>query len=283
MLPSLYRFVFVLFPKNAFTRLMGKVADTPWPQPLLGWGIRAYAWWFAIDLAECAQPVGDFRRFNEFFARGLKPQARPVDASPQSVVSPVDGRVSMGGAITQGRLIQAKGMDYRLEELLGGDSSWREYEGGQFLTLYLSPRDYHRIHTPLACQVTRWGYVPGALWTVSPLGVRGVPGLFARNERLISFLRTTAGEMALVKVGATVVGRVKVVYGPAATRQHKPGRFEVLSRPYPLNKGEELGRFEIGSTVILLFKPGQAALNPLSPGTPVRMGQSIGRLLKEKP
>jgi phosphatidylserine decarboxylase len=273
----MYYFLFRWFPKRGFSRCMGWLADRAWPRPVMAAVIGLYRRVYRIDMADFATPPGGFRTFTAFFTRGLRPGARPVTTDAAAIVSPVDGAVVEAGAIREGRLLQAKGHAFSLEALLGGDANWRAYEGGSFITLYLSPRDYHRIHTPCAGSVTRFRHVPGDLWTVGPAGVNGVPGLFARNERLISFLDTALGEVAVVKVGATVVGRVKVVYHDITT--NRPGQgvtAETIAPPHALAAGAELGRFELGSTVILLLPPGTAALEPFASGDTVRMGQTIG-------
>jgi phosphatidylserine decarboxylase len=199
------------------------------------------------------------------------------------VVSPVDGKVSQYGRIENGNLIQAKGVLYTAEELLGGDKERaRRYDGGTFLTVYLSPTDYHRIHTPLAGTVTAYTYVPGTLFPVNPFGVRAVQGLFAKNERLITYFDTQAGEVALVKVGATIVGSVKVEYDEMAGTNIRGGRLEskTLANGPHYEKGDEVGRFEFGSTIILLFEPGRVELSSeLHPEAVVRLGQRIGRIL----
>ncbi len=275
----MYRFFFSLLPKSALSRLLGRAASRRWPRWLLRPAMALYRIGFWIDMGPFQVPPGGFATFNEFFARPLRPGARPIDPDDARVVSPVDGAVSQAGTIADGRLIQAKGRDYSLERLLGGDPAWREYEGGAFVTLYLSPRDYHRIHSPLAASVTRFCYEPGELWSVSGAAVRGVPNLFARNERLISFLATPAGEVALVAVGATVVGSIKVVYHPIVSNLRGAAPLaQTLAQPFPLQKGQELGRFEIGSTVILVFRPGRVELDRLLPGDKVKMGQGIGTL-----
>lgn len=279
----MYYLVFRLFPKKHFSRLMGKFASIKWPGWMLNPAIKMYIAAFRIDMTQFAEPEGGrYPNFNTFFTRAVKPGARPVDADPASLVSPVDGAVVEGGAIHQSRLLQAKGREFSLPQLLGGIPGWEAYNGGQFVTIYLSPRDYHRIHTPCQGKVVRFSYIPGDLWTVSPAGVNGVPDLFARNERLISFLQTDFGEVAVVKVGATVVGKIKVVYHdvtsnlPGARAMHQQ-----MTGPHSLDKGAELGRFELGSTVILLTRPGEATLKDWTPGEVLQMGQPIGRITKK--
>lgn len=275
--PMYYR-IFRWFPKSAFSRMMGLLASISWPGLVLRTVISVYVRVYRIDMSAFVVPDGGFRCFNEFFTRPLREGARPVDADDSAIVSPVDGTVVECGRVREGRLIQAKGRLFELRDLLADDPAWASYDGGLFLTLYLSPRDYHRIHTPYEGRVTRFRYVPGELWTVSPAGFHGVPGLFARNERLISFLETTLGELAVVKVGATVVGKIRVVYHDAESNlRGAQARAVTLPQPAHLAKGAELGRFELGSTVILLLPPGAAELLPLQPGDEVRMGETIAR------
>jgi phosphatidylserine decarboxylase len=268
-------------PRRALTRLAGWLAERRRPRWLLRAAIRLYIRAFGIDMSSFAGSPESFETFNAFFTRPLRPDRRETDPDPAAIVSPVDGRVSALGAIEQGRLIQAKGREYSLEAFLGGDSAWRDYLGGQFLTLYLAPPDYHRIHVPVSCAVTRFRYIPGEFWSVSEAGLASVPRLYERNERLVNFLRGDFGEMALVAVGAMIVGRIRVVYHQELVDRRQPmPRAETLASPYPLAKGAELGRFELGSSVVLLMPPGQAALERLPPGQPVRMGQAVARLLR---
>jgi phosphatidylserine decarboxylase len=258
--------------------LAGWLADRRWPRGLLAAFIRQYIRTFGIDMAQFAVPPEGFATFNAFFTRAVLPGARPLAPEADALLSPVDGRVIEAGQIERGRLVQAKGISYGLSDLLAGDAEWARYDGGSFATLYLHPRDYHRIHTPCAGAVTRFRYVPGDLWTVSPTGVSQVPGLFARNERWITFLRTAFGEVAVVKVGATIVGRIRVVYHSGVSHAWNAEPLaEALVAPMPLAAGAELGRFELGSTVILLTRPGEAELLPLQAGDAVKMGERIGR------
>ena len=280
----MHHLLFRWFPKRALTRLAGWLAERRRPRPLLRWAIRLYIRIFRIDMAPFAGGPDSFETFNAFFTRPLRPGRRPIDPDPAALVSPVDGHVSAAGMIEAGRLIQAKGRDYGLEALLGGEPAWRDYVGGQYVTLYLAPPDYHRIHAPAACAVTRYRYLPGEFWGVGASGLASVPRLYERNERLVSFLSGPFGELALVMVGAMIVGRIAVVYHRNIVNRRTPApRAERLAAPYPLEKGAELGRFELGSSVVLLTRPGEAALRALAPGDPVRMGQAIGRIAKPAP
>jgi len=268
-----------LLPKNALSRAAGALTRWRAPAPVRLAAMRAFARRYGIDLSECPD-LDVYRTFGEFFARPLRPGLRPVAPGETVVVSPVDAVVSETGVAAGGRLVQAKGIDYTVAALLGDDDVARALEGGAYATLYLSPKDYHRIHFPLGGKVTGWRYLPGRLWPVNPASVRTVPGLFAVNERLVTILDTPLGRCAVVAVGATVVGRVQAYYDPAVPRTNAPGgapRRRDYETPLPVEKGEELGAFEMGSTVILLFEAGRVRLDPrLVPGARVRVGEAIG-------
>jgi len=268
-----------MIPKNTISRMAGKFAYSPISRRVIPGYVRK----FNINVEEAEKPLHEYPNLVEFFTRRLKEGRRPLDGTAGTVVSPVDGKVSQGGRIENGNLIQAKGVFYTVAELLGGDKERAQrYEGGVFLTVYLSPTDYHRIHTPLAGKVTAYTYVPGTLFPVNPFGVRAVQGLFAKNERLVTYFDTEAGEVALVKVGATIVGSVKVEYDEKAGTNIRGGRLEArtLANGPSYAKGAEVGRFEFGSTIILLFEPGRVRLDErLHPETVVRMGERIGDVI----
>ncbi len=268
-----------LVPKNALSRVVGAATRVPLPGPVGRGVMTAFARRYDIDLAECGDLSG-FRTFGEFFARPLRDGLRPVAPGDDVVVSPVDAVVSETGLSTRGRLVQAKGIDYSLSALLGDEPAAGRLEGGAWATLYLSPRDYHRIHFPLGGEVVGWRYVPGRLWPVNPASVRTVPGLFTVNERLVTFLESPLGLVAVVAVGATVVGRVRATFDrgvPVTNLLDGTARGEDYVRPIPVTKGQELGAFEMGSTVILAFEPGKVAFRPeLAPGARVRVGEAIG-------
>ena len=264
-------------PKNALSRAAGALARWRAPAPVRLAAMRAFSRRYGVDLSECGG-LGSFATFGEFFARPLRPGLRPVAPGDEVIVSPVDAVVSAAGVAEAGRLLQAKGIDYRAGALLGDEALAGRLEGGAYATLYLSPRDYHRIHFPLGGRILGWRYLPGRLWPVNPASVRHVPGLFTVNERLVTVLETPLGRCAVVAVGATVVGRVHASYDPAVPPTNlRGGRPAGRDYPSPLAvaKGDELGAFEMGSTVILLLEPGRAALR-LTPGERVRVGQAIG-------
>ena len=268
-----------LVPKNALSRLAGALTRwrAPWPVRIAA--MKAFARRYGIDLSE-SPDLEVYRTFGEFFARPLHPGLRPVAPGETVLVSPVDAVVSETGLATEGRLVQAKGIDYTVAALVADDALAARLAGGAWATLYLSPKDYHRIHFPLGGKVLGWRYVPGALWPVNPASVRTVPGLFAANERLVTVMDTPLGRCAVVAVGATVVGRVRAYYDPSVPHTNVPGaapRRHDYGTPLPVEKGQELGAFEMGSTVILLFEPGKARLDPLIvPGARVRVGEPIG-------
>jgi phosphatidylserine decarboxylase len=267
-------------PRSALSRAVGAATRFPAPAPLRLAAMRAFAARYGIDLAECGE-LETFRTFGEFFARPLKHSGlRPIAPGDDVVVSPVDGVVSERGLSTSGRLVQAKEIHYTLAALLADEPLAARLEGGAWVTLYLSPRDYHRIHSPLGGRVVGYRYVPGVLWPVNPAAVRGVPGLFTANERLVTVLETPLGLCALVAVGATIVGRVRAFYDPAVPVTNLPRARPVrrdYQEPLPVEKGQELGAFEMGSTVILLFEPGKVALDPhVVAGARLRVGERLG-------
>lgn len=274
-----WTFIYIL-PKKALSRLIGKLARRAWSRKL----VPLYARLYRIDTEEAEKPIDAYGNLLAFFTRRLKCDARPMDGRPERLVSPVDGKVSACGPITGNCLLQAKGYVYTLEELLGDRERAVYFEGGSFVTLYLSPRDYHRIHVPISSYVEQLRYIPGYLYPVNDRAVRLIKRLFVRNERLITYLRTSYGTLALVKVGATNVGSIRVGYDE--TVQTNVRRARPFSRnyvpPIPVEKGKELGYFEFGSTVILLFPPGAATLLPnVKPGQRVRVGEGVAQMKSE--
>lgn len=238
---------------------------------------------YRVDLAEAAEPdPRAYPTFNAFFTRALAPGARPVVAGDGEVACPVDGAVSQAGTIAGERVFQAKGRHFGLVELLGGSARAAPFAGGAFATLYLAPHDYHRIHMPLAGRLVEMVHVPGRLFSVNPRTTRAVPGLFARNERVVAIFDTAVGRMALVLVGALLVAGIETVWAGLVTPPH--GR-RVAVRDYRgddapavvLERGQEMGRFNMGSTVIVLFEPGRVRWAPgVVPGATVRMGGLLG-------
>jgi phosphatidylserine decarboxylase len=268
-----------ILPKKSLSRLVGNFARSTFSKVF----IPTFAKLYQINLDEAEKTIDEYTSLTDFFIRRLKPGARAIADGDEVIVSPVDGKVSAFGTIENGTLIQAKGVYYTVNELLGSDEDRAlGFNGGQFMTIYLSPQDYHRIHTPLAGEITGYAYVPGTLFPVNAFGVRAVKGLFARNERVITYLNTEAGEVAVIKVGAIIVGSVKVNYSDITTNI-RGGQVvkESLKVKRSIKKGDEVGRFEFGSTVILLFERDKVSFrSDLSEGQSVKMGSPLGQVNK---
>jgi phosphatidylserine decarboxylase len=271
-----------LVPKNALSRLAGQFVSIRWPGPLQRLQIRAFARVFGVDLDEVKEPIESFACLQDFFVRELIVGARPLPEDTAAFASPCDGAWGESGRVEAGMLLQVKGRPYSLASLLGDESQARSYEGGWFATIYLSPRDYHRFHTPCDVRVRRLRYLPGNLWPVNRAGVEGVDALFAQNERICAFfdLAPNTGREALciVAVGATMVGKVKVDFDSLTTNVAggTASEREYSEREVPLARGEQWGRFEFGSTLVLVGTRESVALEPGQPGTPVRLGEAIG-------
>jgi phosphatidylserine decarboxylase len=268
-------------PKGTFSRGVGWLAKRRVPRLLRKPIYGGFARRVGADLSQLDRPLEAFERFDDFFTRPLAPGARPVDESSGVVLSPVDGVISEIGIADGGRLIQCKGFDYTIRGLLADAAHARRFEGGAYCTLYLAPRDYHRIHAPIAGKITGYRHIPGAFFPVNPLSVRNVAGLFSINERLVTYLDTDAGQVAVVKVAATGVGHITVAYDKEVTT-HRPGPRgrtgwqQHYASPRPVRAAEELAMFHLGSTVILLFEAGKVVLEG-APGDVVRVGRRIGK------
>jgi phosphatidylserine decarboxylase len=248
--------------------------------------IRRFVAHYRVDMSEARQPDPlAYPDFNSFFTRALAADARVVVAGADEIACPADGIVSQAGAIEQGRLLQAKGIDYTLTALLGDDETLAQYfQDGSFATIYLSPRDYHRVHMPLAGTLTAMRYLPGRLFSVNDFSTRHVRNLFARNERLVTLFDTAAGPMALILVGAFFVAGIETVWAGAISRTRPQGSWQRYrhgrSVTVELGRGEEMGRFNMGSTAIVLFGPGRVRwAERLVPGAKVRMGELMGTTL----
>ncbi len=270
-------------PKGTFSRGVGWLARRRVPRPLRRAIYGGFARSVGADLSAIDRPLDQFERFDDFFTRPLSPGARPVDDAPGAVVSPVDGVVSQVGLADGGRLIQCKGLDYTVRGLLADAEEARRFEGGAYATLYLAPRDYHRIHAPVGGEVVGYRHIPGAFFPVNPISVRNVAGLFSINERLVTYLDGEVGRVAVVKVAATGVGHITVAYDATVSthRRGSAGRHGWAQRyasPRPMAAGGELGMFHLGSTVIVLFEPGRVRLQ-MGEGDVVRVGQRIGTLV----
>ncbi len=268
-----------LLPKQALTALAGRFASARAGR-LTTAAIRRFVARYRVDMGEAANPdIGSYATFNDFFTRALRPGARPL--ADAAVVCPVDGAVSQLGPIERDQIFQAKGHRYSTTALLGGDAALAaQFENGSFATIYLSPRDYHRIHMPCDGRLTRMVHVPGDLFSVNPLTARGVPGLFARNERVVCMFDTPLGPMALVLVGATIVGSMATVWhgqvNPPRTGTLRS--WDYSGQDITLRQGEEMGRFLLGSTVVLLFPEGAVQFQAdWDAARAVRLGEAMGQ------
>jgi phosphatidylserine decarboxylase len=262
----------------SLSRLTGWLADRHLPSAILGPLIRAYARVYGVDLGEAAEPVDAFRTFNAFFTRALRAGARPIDRRAGAVTSPSDSRViSIGRVPDDGRLEQVKGRTYDLDTLLGSPAGAEPYRGGRHATLYLSPGMYHRVHAPVDGRIVGWRYMPGRLFPVNPPSVRSVPGLFTRNERVAIFLEIDGqAPVVLVLVGAANVGRITLRFTTLVTNTGAAGGWDSPPEPLPVRRGEELGVFNLGSTVVLLLA--DPTLEPaVEPGALVQMGEALWR------
>ena len=255
-------------PKGLGSWLQGAFGRTGLSRHLIRW----YAGNYGVDLDEMVGTVDDYPTLQDFFVRPLKEGARPICPDPDALVSPSDSRATFFGTVRpDGRLPEGAGVDFSVTELVGGDD---RYVGGQFAVLYLSPKDYHRVHHPADGRVVGWTYSPGAFWPVFQAAVERIEDLFARNERLTVFAEGQYGRMAVVLVAAYGVGRMTCEHGDIVTNTDGVGRSE--ERSDPVQRGDELGRFNLGSTVILVTEPGAVEWE-LEPGQDVKVGQRIGR------
>ena len=277
-------------PKHLVSRVVGKLAaaEAGFVTTAL---IKAFIKQYKIDMSEAEQESpAAYKSFNQFFTRPLKPGLRQIASQSDIIAHPVDGKISQLGDILDDRLIQAKGHDFSLETLLGGEASVATpFQGGKFATIYLAPKDYHRIHMPMDGTLSKMIYVPGDLFSVNPLTAQNVPNLFARNERVVAIFETEIGPLAMVLVGATIVASIDTVWAGTVT---PPAGKKVFSWDYPtsgadtitLKKGEEMGRFKLGSTVILAWPQNAAEFLPSEVvETVTRMGQPFAKITEAGP
>jgi phosphatidylserine decarboxylase len=270
-----------LLPKRLITALAGKGANLR-GGALTHWVIRKFVAQYGVDMSEAADPrIESYATFNEFFTRPLRPGLRPI--ADAAFVCPVDAAISQFGPIEHDQIFQAKGHSYSTRALVGGDQALaHQFDHGHFATLYLAPKDYHRIHMPCEGRLTRMIYIPGDLFSVNPLTARHVPSLFARNERVVCVFDTAHGPFVNVLVGATIVGSVATVWhgivNPPRTRDIREWRYERDN--IVLHKGDEMGRFLLGSTVVMLFPKNVLTFVPdWAPSRPVRLGEAMAMAL----
>lgn len=273
-------------PQRALSEIIGWGARRSLPAAVRASFLRSFARKYGIDVDEAEKPLSEYSGLQEFFTRRLRPGARLVDAGPGVVVSPADGTVVDRGLVTAGKVICAKDTEFTLEELLVDGELAASLDGGAFEVTYLSPRDYHRVHSPVAGRIVAWHYIPGKLFPVNSQSVRREPGLFAKNERFVTVIDGEAGRCAVVMVAAVGVGHITASYDPdVATHGNAFARSGVRHKrvepPVPIQRGGELGTFNLGSTTILVFEPGRVVLDDLPLGGPARMGRSIGRIVEQ--
>ncbi|WCM27864.1 archaetidylserine decarboxylase [Sphingomonas sp. QA11] len=268
-----------LLPKQRLTIFAGRIAGaqgSAMTLPLIRWFVRKYG----VDMTEAENPdIASYSSFNEFFTRPLKTGVRPLAAA--DFICPVDGAISQFGTIDDDQILQAKGHRFTTTELVGGDTSLAAlFRHGSFANLYLSPRDYHRLHMPCDGTLTRMIYVPGALFSVNPTTARGVPKLFARNERVVCVFESREyGPFVMVLVGATIVGSMATVWHGVVNpkRTGKVAEWAYADQDIVLKKGQEMGRFLLGSTIVMLFRQGTVAFSKdWAPERPVRLGEMMG-------
>lgn len=272
-----------LVPQHLLSRLAGAIAQCSWPW-LKNALIKRFIDHYDVNMAEAVNSdAEDFEHFNAFFTRELKPGARPIVMAADAIACPADGAISQLGAIEEGRIFQAKGQSYSALELLGGDSELAaQFDGGQFATVYLSPRDYHRVHMPLTGTLRSMTYVPGDLFSVNTSTAEQVPRLFSRNERAVCLFDTAAGPMAVVLVGAMIVAGIETPWaGQVAPLKRQINRVDYFAPAgdIVIEKGQEMGRFKLGSTAIVLFGAGTMQWqDSLAANSPTRMGELFGQL-----
>jgi phosphatidylserine decarboxylase len=295
--PRVWRLILALLgrlPQGSLSRAFGSVADVPLARPLRRPVLGAFARAVGIDLSEAEHPLEEYGSLNEFFVRRLRPGARSWPAGDRVLASPVDGIVGQLGRVERGRVVQAKGRWYSAAELLADPDAAEAYDGGSFVTLYLSPRHYHRIHAPCGGAIGRAEHLPGALLPVNAAAVAHVPDLFSRNERLVAYLDGALGKVAVVAVGAYNVGRISAAFDPewtggeattgAATaragsvtnRRGAAGMAHLYDPPVPVEMGDEIMAFHLGSTVVLVLEPDAPPLRAdLRPGAPILLGEPL--------
>ncbi|WP_045857393.1 archaetidylserine decarboxylase [Teredinibacter purpureus] len=281
-------FLFVLLqyilPHHLLSRIVGWFASTEitWIKNLF---IQRFAANFDVNMAEAAQEsLLEYKSFNAFFCRALKPEARPLEEEENALLCPADGAISQAGTINGNTIFQAKGKSFSTTALLGGDETLaKKFENGQYCTVYLSPKDYHRVHMPISGTLTDMIHVPGALFSVNPTTVNNVDNLFARNERVVSIFETDVGPVAVVLVGAMIVASIETVWaGEIAPRGNKVTRQQYGEHPpISLTRGSEMGRFKLGSTAVLLMPENSTNwLERMTPGRTVKMGEPLATIKK---
>ena len=273
-----------LAPKRFLSSMIGWGARRQLPGALGRSLVGAYARTYGLNTAEAEHPLAHYPTLQALFTRRLVPAARSMPADASAVVAPSDGTICETGTASGGTLLEAKGSAFTLAQLLADEDLAARLTGGPYVVIYLSPRDYHRVHFPLGGKVVAWSHIPGKLFPVGPRSVRRECGLFARNERFVTVVDSPWGRYAVVMVAAVGVGHITATYDPAVAT-HEGGfakkgvRHKFFESPIPADRGQELGIFNLGSTTVTIFEPGRVQLASLSPDSPVAMGSPIGRVV----
>lgn len=268
-----------LVPKNLVSRMMGQLVSIRWPKKINRWLITGFINIFKIDITEAEKNIDEYPSIQEFFIRRLRAGVRKISDERDAIISPCDGLLSEAGCIENGKLLQIKGKYYGVAELLGSQELAQKFEGGYYATIYLSPRDYHRFHVPMDASIRETRYIPGALWPVNKWAVRNIKNLFCINERIISLLEEPLTQkcVAYVAVGATMVGKIKLEY--CSLESNKTRKLAIIKHDgqnhVKVNKGQELGRFMFGSTVVMLFEKGLIAQFKTITPAHVKMGEVL--------
>lgn len=259
-----------------YSALVGWTASKALPARLRPFAYRAFARAVGANLDETELALDEYPSLGDFFARRLREGARTIESAPDAVISPCDGVVAARGLVTEGSLVQAKGRDYRLADLIADEAWAGRLAGGEYVTIYLSPRDYHRVHAPVSGELVRYDYLPGALWPVNPRFAARRDALLARNERVVIRLNAGRfGHVAIVMVGAAGVGNMTLAHGPGSASLRAAGERRRIELAVPVERGDELGAFRLGSTVVLIFEPGVAQL-AADVGEALKFGERIG-------
>lgn len=266
-----------LLPQNVLSKWAGNIMNAPWSKYAIPLFIRVYG----IDTNHLAQPLTDYQNLNEFFTRKLQSKAFVIEPDERTVISPVNGTLSEFGKIEDGKLLQAKNTKYTLDGLLGDSEEANVYQNGFYMTLYLAPSDYHRVHVPLKGEIVGYRYIPGRLFPVNKQAVRHVDNLFSKNERLVTHMDTSFGKCSVVQVGAFLVGSAQVEYANVQTNLGLDSFSEGLEQPISRSKGDDLGWFEFGSTVVLLLEDAEWVMREeLQQGEKIKMGEALCRSIK---
>lgn len=268
-----------LFPKKGWSRLLSVLVRTRFPRFFSQWVMRRFVSAYQLNMEEAAEPLESYPTIGALFTRALKPGIHQVNTEDKVAVSPADGHVLNSGKITEGQLVQCKGHSFDIQDLLLDQERAELFKGGSWCTVYLSPRDYHRVHHPIEGKITRADYVNGALWPVNQAAVQNVKRLFCINERVITYVDSPLGEVATIMVGATSVGHITMAYDDQiiANKGHKSA-VKTYESGLQVQRADELGTFHLGSTAIILFANPAVELSPLQDGQEIRIGEPIARL-----